>query len=76
MRLNTEIGARAKTDKEQERITYLEAKYHDFDPELGALTKIPKPAGYVDHVKQGEADRLGAAVAAALKGKGKGKKGG
>ena len=76
MRLNTEIGARAKTDKEQERITYLEAKYHDFDPELGALTKIPKPAGYVDHVKQAEAERLGAAVAAALKGKGKGKKGG
>ena len=81
MRLNTEIGARAKTQQEQDRITYLEAKYHDFDPELGALTKIPKPAGYVDHVKQGEADRLGAAVAAALrrparkgeKGEGKGK---
>ena len=76
MRLNTEIGTRAKTQQEQDRITYLEAKYHDFDPELGALTKVPKPPGYVDHVKQAEADRLGAAVAAAIKGKGKGKKGG
>ena len=80
MRLNTETGGRAKTQKEQERIAYLEAKYHDFDPELGALTKVPKPPGYVDHVKQAEADRLGAAVAASMrtlmrrpKGKGKGK---
>ena len=79
MRLNTEIGERAKTDKEQERITFLEAKYHDFDEDLGRLTKVPKPAGYVDHVKQAEAERLGQAVAAALrrprppKGKGKGK---
>ena len=74
MRLNTETGGRAKTDKEQERITYLEAKYHDFDEDLGRLTKVPKPPGYVDHVKQAEADRLGAAVAAWLKGKGKGKR--
>ena len=77
MRMNTEIGERAKTDKEQERITFLEAKYHDFDEDLGRLTKVPKPAGYVDHVKQEEAQRLGQAVAAALrrgpKGKGKGK---
>ena len=75
MRLNTETGGRAKTQKEQERIAYLEAKYHDFDEELGRLTKVPKPPGYVDHVKQAEADRLGAAVATALrrpKGKGKG----
>ena len=30
-RLNTEVGARNFTDKQQERIQYLERKYHDFD---------------------------------------------
>ena len=74
MRLNTENGSRAKTQQEQDRIAYLEAKYHDFDQDLTKLTKIPKPAGYVDHEKQAEAERLGAAVAASLKGKGKGKR--
>ena len=74
MRLNTEIGSRAKTQQEQDRIAYLEAKYHDFDQDLTQLTKIPKPQGYVDYEKQAEAERVGQAVASALrKGKGKGK---
>ena len=57
MRLNTETGSRAKTQQEQDRIAYLEAKYHDFDQDLTKLTKIPKPAGYVDYEKQAEAER-------------------
>ena len=79
MRLNTETGSRAKTQQEQDRIAYLEAKYHDFDQDLTKLTKIPKPAGYVDHEKQAEAERVGREVAKALrarpggKAKGKGK---
>ena len=71
--LNTEVGTRAKTQQEQDRIAYLEAKYHDFDQDLTKLTKIPKPQGYVDHEKQAEAERVGQAVARALRGKGKGK---
>ena len=67
MRLNTETGSRAKTQQEQDRIAYLEAKYHDFDADLTKLTKIPKPAGYVDHEKQAEAERVGQAVARALR---------
>ena len=67
MRLNTETGSRAKTQQEQDRIAYLEAKYHDFDQDLTKLTKIPRPAGYVDHEKQAEAERVGQAVARALR---------
>ena len=67
MRLNTEVGLRAKTQQEQDRIAYLEAKYHDFDQDLTKLTKIPRPAGYVDHEKQAEAERVGQAVARALR---------
>ena len=79
MRLNTETGSRAKTQQEQDRIAYLEAKYHDFDQDLTKLTKIPRPAGYVDHEKEAEAERVGQAVASALRaqmrrvGKGEGK---
>ena len=67
MRLNTETGSRAKAQQEQDRIAYLEAKYHDFDQDLTKLTKIPKPAGYVDHEKQAEAERVGREVANALR---------
>ena len=67
MRLNTETGSRAKTQQEQDRIAYLEAKYHDFDQDLTKLTKIPRPAGYVDHEKEAEAERVGQAVARALR---------
>ena len=73
MRLNTEIGSRAKAQREQDRIAYLKAKYYDFDADLTKLTKIPKPAGYVDYEKQAEAERVGQAVARALRGKGKSK---
>ena len=79
MRLNTETGSRAKTQQEQDRIAYLEAKYHDFDQDLTKLTKIPRPQGYVDYEKQAEAERVGQAVASALRaqmrrvGKGEGK---
>ena len=51
MRLNTEIGSRAKAQQEQDRIAYLQAKYHEFDADLTKLKKIQGPAGYVDHEK-------------------------
>ena len=52
-----------------ERVEYLKRRFHSFDPQAIDASEIPKPDGML----QPEAERMGRMIAAAMKGKERGK---